>query len=358
MLIAVEECKSRILKKSKAEGSDIDDDDGENETDEESRDFEEEKVEKHKARGPSEYPLRRERNIEENKKILAELKKKNPIGEKGEVKGALLSNKEVIDKVREIVTSDPTPTLSTPSTSSITGSHRNSSLEPANETTQPTIQVPNSDSHRNGSLEPANETTYPTIQVPNPGSSTPSTSSITGLHRNGSLEFANETTQPTIQVPSTVTAEQKSDAAQVDATTEAIISSLADNKKEIIPGIETAQPAIDSVQPAINSVGSSLHPGNERPTCFDDTITTGYPPSQLNTENQSGNNDVVMDDEHSEISTSPEDDLPPWLVPMIRYLREVTEDIAWRNLVNMFLMFERQRPPNGVSSHFYAFLSC
>ena len=335
LLIAVEECESRILKKSKAEGSDIDDDDGGNETEkEESRDFKEEKVEKRKARGPSEYALRRERNIEENKKILAELMKKNPIGEKGEVKGALLSNKEVIDKAREIVTGDPTPGLSTPSTSSITGSHRNGSLEPANETTQPTIQVPNS------------------------GSSTPSTSSITGLHRNGSLEPANETTQPTIQVPSTVTAEQKSDTAQGDATTEATIASLMDNEKEIIPGIETAQPAINSVQPAINSVGSSLHPGNERPTCFDDTITTGYPPPQLNTENHSGNNDVVMDDEHSEFSTSPEDDLPPWLVPMIGYLREVTGDVAWRNLVNMFLMFERQRPPNGVSSPFYRFLSC
>ena len=90
MLIAVEECKSRILKKSKAEDSDIDDDEGGKETEEEeSRDLEEEKVEKRKAQGPSEYQLRRERNIEENKKILAELMKKNPIGDKGEVKGVL-----------------------------------------------------------------------------------------------------------------------------------------------------------------------------------------------------------------------------------------------------------------------------
>lgn len=327
MLIAVEECKSRILKKSKADGSDIDDDEGGNETEEEeSRDLEEEKVEKRKARGPSEYQLRRERNIEENKKILAELMKKNPIVEKGEVKGVLLSNKEVVDKAREIVTSDPTPVLSTSSesTSSITGSHPNGSLEPANETPQPTIQVPN-----------------------------------TGSHTDRSLEQANKPPLPTIQAPSTVTAEQRSqgepansnDAVQGDATTEATMASLANDEKETISGIETAQPAIDSVG------NSSLHPGNERPTCFDDTITTGYPPPQLNTENNSGNNDVVMDDTHSEISTSLEDDIPPWLAPMIGYLRGVSEDVAWRNLVNVFLMFERQRPPNGVSSPFFRFLS-
>jgi hypothetical protein len=61
--------------------------------------------------------------------------------------------------------------------------------------------------------------------------------------------------------------------------------------------------------------------------------------------------DVVMNDATaSSLSAPPNDnDLPTWLAHMIGYLREVSEDDAWQDLVTEFIDFEKRGPPHGVS---------
>ena len=121
----MEDRESRILKKSKIDDSsmdfeeeedskmDVDNEEESNdagERDESANDAVEQKVKK--ARGPSEYAKKRQRNIEENKKILAQLMKTHPIGEKGRDKGVVTPrNKDVTDKALS-VTSDSSPALS------------------------------------------------------------------------------------------------------------------------------------------------------------------------------------------------------------------------------------------------------
>jgi hypothetical protein len=51
-----------------------------------------------------------------------------------------------------------------------------------------------------------------------------------------------------------------------------------------------------------------------------------------------------------------DENLPPWISPMIQYLRGVTENTAWQDLVTEFLDFEKRGPPNGVSKFISFFL--
>jgi hypothetical protein len=44
-----------------------------------------------------------------------------------------------------------------------------------------------------------------------------------------------------------------------------------------------------------------------------------------------------------------DDNLPPWLTQTIKYLRGVSEENAWQNLVTEFITFEQSGPPVGVS---------
>lgn len=68
-----------------------------------------------------------------------------------------------------------------------------------------------------------------------------------------------------------------------------------------------------------------------------------------------GNDDVVMSDPPSLVQKPQNDvNLPPWLVPMIGYLRGVATDTAWQNLVTEFVEFEKGDPPSGVSILFFA----
>ena len=68
-----------------------------------------------------------------------------------------------------------------------------------------------------------------------------------------------------------------------------------------------------------------------------------------------GNDDVVMTDAPSLVQKPQNDEnLPPWLVPMIKYLHRVTMDMAWQNLVTEFIEFEKGDPPTGVSFFFFA----
>lgn len=43
-------------------------------------------------------------------------------------------------------------------------------------------------------------------------------------------------------------------------------------------------------------------------------------------------------------------DLPSWLAQMIKYLRDVSPDDAWQDLVMEFVEFEKDSPPTGVST--------
>lgn len=45
-----------------------------------------------------------------------------------------------------------------------------------------------------------------------------------------------------------------------------------------------------------------------------------------------------------------DDNLLPWLSQMIQYLCGIAEDTAWQDLVTEFIDFEKQGPPNSVSS--------
>ena len=44
-----------------------------------------------------------------------------------------------------------------------------------------------------------------------------------------------------------------------------------------------------------------------------------------------------------------DDNLPPWLMLTIEYLRNVSKENAWQNLVTEFITFEKSGPPAGVS---------
>jgi hypothetical protein len=46
-----------------------------------------------------------------------------------------------------------------------------------------------------------------------------------------------------------------------------------------------------------------------------------------------------------------DEDLPPWLTPTIKYLRSVSEENAWQNVVTEFVAFEKSGPPTGVSPY-------
>jgi len=69
--------------------------------------------------------------------------------------------------------------------------------------------------------------------------------------------------------------------------------------------------------------------------------------------NERSEKDVVMQDATSMTLASldpPNDNnLPPWLAQMIAYLRGVSEDLAWQDLVTAFVAFEKRGPPHGVS---------
>ena len=65
--------------------------------------------------------------------------------------------------------------------------------------------------------------------------------------------------------------------------------------------------------------------------------------------------DIVMGD--SDLNSSEQrfpqndDNLPSWLTHTIKYLRGVSEEIAWQNLVTEFITFEKSGPPAGVSPY-------
>ena len=65
------------------------------------------------------------------------------------------------------------------------------------------------------------------------------------------------------------------------------------------------------------------------------------------------NDDVVMGNPelNSTLSAQNDEDLPPWLTQKIKYLRSVSEENAWQNVVTEFVAFEKSEPPTGVSPY-------
>ena len=345
MLIAVEERESRILSKSQTDGSD---EEGDPDIDEDKDDVEEEnvpkpkgssksakrremKVEKEKvgkAKGLSEYEKRRQRNIEENKKILAGLKKQYPIRGLEVVETVESpSNKNVIDKaLLNDVTGDAAAAL------------QSSSITLPNDT----VKTHDSNLTNNTvTVHPANETRQP------------------------GLGF---------QEPSTVTAEQTTPGGQANYTAKPADETAhpANNSLANVPKIPTPLPSPPGPPHNTEKVASPSSVIGSGDNEVVDTLSTvpkvPTPCSALphNTEtnaspsgvNGSGDEDVIMEDTILGVSTSVEfqndKDLPAWLnrLGMIGYLRGVTEDMAWQNLVTHFVAFEKQQPPIGVSSPF------
>ena len=69
--------------------------------------------------------------------------------------------------------------------------------------------------------------------------------------------------------------------------------------------------------------------------------------------------DIVMEDATSTPSALLEpqsnNDLPAWLALTIPYLRGVSEDAAWQDLVTGFVDFKKRRPPHGVGSFLHVY---
>lgn len=67
--------------------------------------------------------------------------------------------------------------------------------------------------------------------------------------------------------------------------------------------------------------------------------------------------DIVMGNPEPHLSELylPQNDnnLPAWLTQTIKYLRSVSEEISWQNLVTEFIAFEKSGPPQGVSQVFH-----
>lgn len=67
--------------------------------------------------------------------------------------------------------------------------------------------------------------------------------------------------------------------------------------------------------------------------------------------------DIVMGNPEPLLSEPclPQNDnnLPAWLTQTIKYLRSVSEENSWQNLVTEFVTFEKSGPPPGVSQVFH-----
>ena len=70
----------------------------------------------------------------------------------------------------------------------------------------------------------------------------------------------------------------------------------------------------------------------------------------ISTDRQMGaDDDMVMRDGPTVMKQPTNDEnLPPWLLPMIKYLCGVAVDTAWQNLIMKFVEFEKGSLPAGV----------
>ena len=141
---------------------------------------------------------------------------------------------------------------------------------------------------------------------------------------------------------SSLIASQDSDEIPTPAPATSVVASQ-DSDKGPTPAPVTA---------VVASQDSDKNPTPARVTA----VVASQDPDE-NPTNQETTNDVVMGDAAAP-AQKPQDDknLPPWLAAKIEYLRGVTDDAVWQNLVTDFVDFEKGGPPNGVSSFKLFFL--
>jgi hypothetical protein len=66
------------------------------------------------------------------------------------------------------------------------------------------------------------------------------------------------------------------------------------------------------------------------------------------------NGDVAMADGtggntvESLLTSNVDENLPDWLSSMVDYLREISTDKTWQDLITEFFLFEKSKPPSGV----------
>ena len=119
----------------------------------------------------------------------------------------------------------------------------------------------------------------------------------------------------------------------------------AENPPSAVANIASGQNVVQTTPPIVQVESTDIPETGENST---------------NQQSQETTNDVVMGDAaNSDMpALKPQDDknLPPWLAAMIKYLRAVTDEAAWQNLVTDFVDFEKGGPPNGVSPFKLLFL--
>jgi hypothetical protein len=104
------------------------------------------------------------------------------------------------------------------------------------------------------------------------------------------------------------------------------------------------------------SVEMSAQPDTSGRLATDNSETVGELDSLANdsiADCEKHDDDVVMGNpEHPDVTVclpQKDNNLPPWLAQPIKYLRGISDETAWQNLVTEFITFEKSGPPTGVS---------
>lgn len=146
------------------------------------------------------------------------------------------------------------------------------------------------------------------------------------------------TTEPA-SAPTTVEAPAPASNAAAHPTPSNIVVDPLTTEKSLLADVDSS--------PSHAATTASISAINSAPTFnTPDVVQPVFPVTDV----KPTSDDVVMSDPPSAAQKPQNDEnLPAWLVPMIKYLRGVATDIAWQNLVTEFVEFEKGCPPTGLS---------
>ena len=117
-------------------------------------------------------------------------------------------------------------------------------------------------------------------------------------------------------------------------------------------GENTHSPSLDDLNDTSSSVNlhdadpCNVHEDSPKDMDVVDSTVDGIDSDMADTATNSIPPDVALAKETQALEK--DDSLPPWLVQTIGYLRGVSEDQAWQDLVTEFVQFEKSGPPIGV----------
>lgn len=218
--------------------------------------------------------------------------------------------------------------------------------------TQPaptTVEVPQATS--DAAARPTPSTIPVETQTPPTEKSSPTVEQPNQDKGNGDVVMSDlsGTAQP---APSTVEAPQAtSDAAACPTSPSTVLLDTQTPTEKSSPNV-VIQFSPSHADPTASMSDAAPHavlatpPITEIGLASEPTAVGGEQPNQ-----DKGTDDAVMSDSSSLVQEPQNDvNLPPWLVPMIEYLRGVATDTAWQTLVTEFVKFEKGDPPTGVSS--------